>query len=125
MQLPDMRRGGRGKADQLAGFEIGADRELVRRLGEPENGWVEFLAQRRRFWKFALEFASGQIFGVRCDQELCVRERASERDEIGDQPARIGRGLRIVRKRRRPRDKGNAQAALRLIILIERRRRGI
>src|SRR5215471_3498458 len=125
MQLPDMRRGGRGKADQLAGFEIGADRELTRRLGEPENVRVELLAQWRRFWKFALEFAFGQIVGARSDQKLRVRERASERDEIRDEPARIGQGLRIVRRRRRPGGKGNAQAALRRIILIERRRRGI
>ena len=97
----------------------------MRRLGEPENVGVEFLAQRRRFWKFALEFAFSQIVGTRRDQKFRVRERASKRDEIGDQPARIGQGLRILRRRRRPGGKGNAQPALRLVILIERRRRGI
>src|SRR5262249_58166564 len=77
MQLPDMRRGGRGKADQLAGFEIGADRELTRRPGEPENFWIELLAQRRRLWKFALEFASCQIFGAGCHQEPRLPQLAS------------------------------------------------
>jgi hypothetical protein len=108
---------GGGKADQLAGFEIGADRELTRRLGEPENVGVELFAQRRRLGKLALEFAFGQIFGARRNQKFRVREWASERDEIGDQPARIGQGLRILCRGRRPAGKGNAQAALRLVIL--------
>src|SRR5262249_32127224 len=103
----------------------GADRELTRRPGELENFRIELLAQRRRLWKFALEFASGQILGASCDQKFRVRERASQRDEIRDQPALIGRGLRIVRKGREPGGKGSAQAALRLIVLTEDRRRGI
>jgi hypothetical protein len=63
---------------------------------ELENLRVEIFAHGRRLWKLALEFASGEILGTRRDQEFRVRERTSKRDEIGDQPARIGNGLRIV-----------------------------
>jgi len=48
-------------------------------------------------WKLALEFASGEILCTRRDQEFRVRERTSERDEIRDQPTRIGGVLRILR----------------------------
>src|SRR4029077_7310238 len=96
MQLPYMRRGGRRKTNQLAGVEARSDRELVRSPRELENLRVEILAQGRRLWELALEFASSEILGTCRDQEFRVRERTSEGDEIGDQPARIGGGLRIV-----------------------------
>src|SRR5262245_38474201 len=98
MQFPYLRRGGRRKTDQLAGFEARSDRELVRRPRELENLQVEIFAQGRRLWKLALEFASGKILGTRCDQEFRVCEWTPERDEIRDQPTRIGSALRVLRR---------------------------
>ena len=109
-----------GKTHEPAVFGRRRDRQLARGDGKRADRRIQEFGIGRRFRQLAIGYTAAQIMLVGGDQEFGVGERASERDKIGNEPARVLL-LRIVGIGRRSPRQLQSHLPLRGEILGQRR----